>query len=355
MRTYFAILILSALASFLATPWARKIAEKLGAIDLPSDRKIHAHPTPRLGGIAVFIGFLAPLASFYLWQNRVTAIFRNYEKPVFALVLAGISMLVLGIYDDCRGADARKKFAVQIPAALFLYYFGFRVDILSNPFGQPIHLGWLGLPFSVLWILMITNAINLLDGIDGLVPGVTAVIALSLGIINVIYGNTIIAILTFSLAGACAGFLPHNFAPARIFLGDSGSLFVGMTLSGISMYSLFKGTTATLIAVPLVLFGLPLFDTASVMIGRIATGRPVFQADKSHIHHRLLQLGLSQRQAALFLYAVTILLGAISVTMSSDHGSRGELMQAASSIMLVLATSWLIWKMRVAREDRCSP
>src|SRR5256885_11576768 len=181
MRTYFAILILSALASFLATPWARKIAEKLGAIDLPSDGKIHAHPTPRLGGIAVFIGFLAPLASFYLWQNRVTAIFRNYEKPVFGLLLAGISMLALGIYDDCRGADARKKFAVQIPAALFLYYFGFRVDVLSNPFGQPIHLGWFALPFSVMWIVMITNAINLLDGIDGLVPGVTAVIALSLG------------------------------------------------------------------------------------------------------------------------------------------------------------------------------
>jgi UDP-GlcNAc:undecaprenyl-phosphate GlcNAc-1-phosphate transferase len=355
MRTYIAILILSAIASFLATPLARKLARILGAIDLPSDRKIHANPTPRLGGIAVFIGFVAPLASFYLWQNRVTSIFRNYEKPVFALTLAGISMLALGIYDDCRGANAGKKFAVQIPAALFLYWFGFRVDLLSNPFGQPIQLGWLGLPFSVLWIVMITNAINLLDGIDGLVPGVTAVISLSLGIINVIYGNTIIAVLTFCLAGACAGFLPHNFAPARIFLGDTGSLFVGMTLAGISMYSLFKGTTATLIAVPLVLFGLPLFDTASVMIGRLASGRPVFQADKSHIHHRLLELGLSQRQAVLFLYAVTILLSAISVSMSSDHGSRGQIMQAAASLLLVLATGWLVWRMRVAREDRCSP
>jgi UDP-GlcNAc:undecaprenyl-phosphate GlcNAc-1-phosphate transferase len=236
-----------------------------------------------------------------------------------------------------------------------LYFFGFRIDILSNPFGQTIQLGVLSLPFSVLWILMITNAINLLDGIDGLVPGVTAVISLSLGIINVIYGNTIIAVLTFCLAGACAGFLPHNFAPARIFLGDTGSLFIGMTLAGISMYSLFKGTTATLIAVPLVLFGLPLFDTMSVMIGRLAKGRPVFQADKSHIHHRLLELGLSQRQAALFLYVVTILLSAISVTMSADHGTRGEVMQAAASVMLVVATGWLIWKMRIAREDKCSP
>jgi UDP-GlcNAc:undecaprenyl-phosphate GlcNAc-1-phosphate transferase len=355
MRTYIAILILSALASFLATPWARKLAQRLGAVDVPSERKIHSQPTPRLGGIAVFIGFCLPLTTFYILQNRVSAIFRNYEKPVGALVLAGIAMLVLGIYDDCRGADARKKFAVQIPAALFLYYFGFRVDILSNPFGQPIHLGWLSLPFSILWILMITNAINLLDGIDGLVPGVTAVIGLSLGIINVVHGNTLIAVLTFCLAGACAGFLPHNFAPARIFLGDAGSLFIGICLAGISMYSLFKGTTATLIVVPLVLFGLPLFDTTSVMIGRFAKGRPLFQADKSHIHHRLLELGLSQRQAALFLYAVTMLLGAISVSMSADHGSRGEAMQLAASLLLVLATGWLVWKMRSARENRCTP
>src|SRR3954469_24780250 len=144
MRTYIAILILSALGSFLATPWARRLPKKIGAVDQPSDRKIHSQPTPRLGGIAVFIGFCLPFGIFYILQNRVSAIFRNYEKPVLALVLAGIAMLILGIYDDCRGADARKKFAVQIPAALFLYYFGFRVDVLSNPFGQPIHLGWLG-------------------------------------------------------------------------------------------------------------------------------------------------------------------------------------------------------------------
>jgi UDP-GlcNAc:undecaprenyl-phosphate GlcNAc-1-phosphate transferase len=355
MRTYIAILILSALGSFLATPWARRLAKKIGAVDQPSDRKIHSQPTPRLGGIAVFFGFCLPFAIFYILQNRVSTIFRNYEKPVLALVLAGIAMLILGIYDDCRGADARKKFAIQIPTALFLYFFGFRVDILTNPFGAPIHLGWLSLPFSILWIVMITNAINLLDGIDGLVPGVTAVIGLSLGIINVVYGNTFIAVLTFCLAGACAGFLPHNFAPAKIFLGDTGSLFIGITLAGISMYSLFKGATATLIAAPLVLFGLPLFDTTSVMIGRMARRKPLFQADKSHIHHRLLELGLSQRQAAMFLYAVTILLGAISVSMSGDHGARGELLQAAASVLLALATGWLVWRMRCAREHRCSP
>jgi UDP-GlcNAc:undecaprenyl-phosphate GlcNAc-1-phosphate transferase len=356
MRTYFAIFIVAALASFLATPWARRLAQKLGAMDLPSERKIHREPTPRLGGMAVFIGFVVPMACFYIFQNRVSTVFLDYETPVAALVAAGAIMLGLGIYDDCKGADARKKFAVQIPAALILYYFGnFRIDVLSNPFGDPIHLDWLSLPLSLLWILIITNAINLLDGIDGLVPGVTAITALSLGVIHALSGNVFIAVLTFCLGGACLGFLPHNFAPARIFLGDSGTLFVGMTLAGISMYSLFKETTATLIAVPLLLFGLPLFDTTSVVLGRMARRKPLFQADKSHVHHRLLELGLTQRQAALFLYAITTLLGLLAILMSFDLGWQANILQVGATALLILATGWIVWKMRRARLAPCSP
>lgn len=356
MRTYFAIFVLSALAAYLATPWARRLAQKLGALDLPSDRKVHRSPIPRMGGVAVFIGFCLPLGAFYVFQNRVSTIFRTYETPVAALLIAGVAMLFLGIYDDCKGADARKKLCVQIPAALCLYFFGgYRIDILSNPFGEQIELGLFALPLSVLWVVMITNAINLLDGIDGLVPGVTAVIGLSLAIINVIYGNIFIAVLTFSLAGACLGFLPHNFAPAKIFLGDTGSLFIGITLAGISMYSLFKSATATLIAVPLFLFGLPLFDTTAVMIGRMAERRPLFQADKSHVHHRLLDLGLNQRQAAVYLYVVTGLLGALAISMSMETSSASEVIQWVSATLLILATSWLAWKMRSARLERCTP
>jgi UDP-GlcNAc:undecaprenyl-phosphate GlcNAc-1-phosphate transferase len=351
MRTFIGIFVVAALGAFFATPWARRLAHRLGALDLPSARKIHSKITPRLGGTAVFFGFCAPLLTFYLIENRVTTIFLNYEKATLALVLAGVAMLGLGIYDDCKGADARKKLSVQTLTAAGLFFAGFKIDIISNPFGAPIQLGWFSLPLSVLWMVMITNAINLLDGIDGLVAGVTAIIALSLGIINVLYGNIFIAVLTFCLSGACLGFLPHNFAPSRIFLGDSGSLFIGMTLAGISMYSLFKERTATLLAVPLVLFGLPLFDTTSVLIGRWARGTPLFQADKSHIHHRLLELGLTQRQAALFLYAVTLLLSVLSISTITN----GEGVQAAAAFFLALATGWLIWRMRLAREARCSP
>jgi len=351
MRTYLAILFLSAAATYLATPFARRLAIFLKAMDLPSARKIHLEPTPRLGGVAVFIGFCVPFVGFYIWQNRVSEIFKNYETAVFSLVIGGGMMLALGIYDDCKGADARKKFIAQILAALWLYFFGgFRIEVLSVPFHGSVHLGWFGLPISILWIVMITNAINLLDGIDGLVSGVTATIALALGIINVYYGNTIIAVLTFCLAGACLGFLPHNFAPARIFLGDSGSLFIGIVLGGISMFSLFKSATATLIAAPLILFGLPLFDTTSVMIGRLAARQPLFKADKSHIHHRLLELGLSQKQAALYLYSITGLLSALSIATVIE----GERLQVFAALLLVLAIGWLGWKMRAARL-RCSP
>lgn len=352
MKTYLGIFFVATVAAYFATPWAKRLAHKLGALDVPSERKIHSKITPRLGGVAVFFAFCMPLVAFYIIENRVTTIFLNYETPTFALVAAGAMMLLLGIYDDCKGADARKKFSVQIVAATFLYFVGnFKIDVLSNPFGNPIELGWLSFPLSLLWIVMITNAINLLDGIDGLVAGVTGTIALSLGVINVIYGNIFIAVVTFALAGACFGFLPHNFAPARIFLGDSGSLFIGMILAGISMYSLFKENTVTLLAAPLVLFGLPLFDTTSVMVGRMARRQPLFQADKSHIHHRLLSLGLTQRRASLYLYAVTFFLGVLSV--ASARG--GEKLQAVAAFFLVLATGWLIWKMRVAREQQCSP
>ena len=350
MKTFIGLFFVASLAAFFATPWARRLARYLGALDIPSDRKIHSRITPRLGGVAVFFGFCMPLITFYLIENRVTTIFLDYETPTFALVLAGAMMLALGIYDDCKGADARKKFTVQIIAATFLYFLGnFRIDILSNPFGDPIHLGYFSYPLSVLWMVMITNAINLLDGIDGLVAGVTAIIALALGVINVIYGNIFIAVLTFCLAGACLGFLPHNFAPARIFLGDSGSLFIGMTLAAISMYSLFKEKTATLLAVPLVLFGLPLFDTTSVVIGRMAGRKPLFQADKSHIHHRLLELGFETRQAAVFLYIVTSLLSLLTIAAILDR----EKVQGAAAFFLVLATGWLVWKLRAARKQRC--
>jgi len=348
-KTYIAVLVLSAAASFLLTPLARRVAVWLGAIDHPGERKIHTEPMPRLGGLAVFGGFCFPWGFFYLLDNRVTATFQNYERLFAALVAGAVVMLALGVVDDVKGLRAAPKLAVQVAAAAGLYFGGYQIDALSNPFGPPIQLGGLALPVSVLWIVGITNAINLLDGIDGLAAGVTACIALALAAINVTYGNIIVALLTLCLAGACAGFLPHNFAPARIYLGDSGSLFLGLVLACIGILSLFKAATATFIATPLILFALPLFDTTSVFVGRLWRGAPVFRGDRTHVHHRLLALGLNHRQAALFLYAITFLMGLAAVALTARQTPVTLLVGGLLLALLLGALGWH-WRKRKGDE-----
>ncbi|HEY1171519.1 MAG TPA: MraY family glycosyltransferase [Verrucomicrobiae bacterium] len=334
-KTYLAVLVMSALASFFLTPLARKLAFKWGAIDKPDPRKVHKEPMPRLGGLAVFGGFCAPWLAFYLLDNRVTVTFQNYEKLFLALMIAASLMLLLGVADDVKGLNAKQKFSFQTMTALALYFGGYQITLLSNPFGGSIALGWLALPVSVLWIVGVTNAINLLDGIDGLATGVTVCIALSLAVINIMNDNIMVALLTLCLAGSCLGFLPHNFSPAKIFLGDSGSLFIGLVLSGIGIISLFKVTTAAIVIVPVMLFGIPLFDTTAVFFGRLMRGDPLFKADKTHLHHRLLHMGMDHRQASLLLYAVSAALGGVAIYVNVYHSPRTVLI--ASALVALLA------------------
>jgi UDP-GlcNAc:undecaprenyl-phosphate GlcNAc-1-phosphate transferase len=317
MKTYFTILMLSALTTFLVTPLVRRLAFAIGAMDVPDARKIHAAPMPRLGGVAVFAGFALPWLLLYLMNNRVAQVFQQYERQFLGLLLGGFAILLVGVVDDVKPMRALHKLLAQLAVAAGLYFAGFRITELSVPFTSSVlPLGWLALPATVLWIVALTNAINLLDGIDGLVSGVTATISLALALINILTGNVLVALVTFCLAGAALGFVPYNFSPARIFLGDSGSLFMGLTMACIGTLSLFKAATATFVLVPLVLFALPLFDTTSVMLGRMRRGQHIFTPDKTHVHHRLLRLGLTQRQAATLLYAVTIFLGLAAVLLS---------------------------------------
>jgi UDP-GlcNAc:undecaprenyl-phosphate/decaprenyl-phosphate GlcNAc-1-phosphate transferase len=313
MRTYFAVLIWSTLATFFLTPLAKKVAFQWGAIDLPNERKIHNGAMPRLGGLAVFWGFCFPWIAFYFLENRLAIEFRDYETIFGVLLLGGTAMLGLGIYDDVKGIAPWQKLFFQLLIAVGLYFGGFQIVRLSNPFGDLWELGWLSLPVSVLWIVGLTNAINLLDGIDGLVTGITACISLALALMNIMGNNTMVALLTLCLAGACLGFLPYNFSPARIFLGDSGSLFIGLILACTVMLSQHKATTGTFVVVPLILLGLPLYDTATVVFGRMRRGQPIFRADRSHVHHRLLNQGLSQKQTAWILYGITVVLGVLAV------------------------------------------
>jgi UDP-GlcNAc:undecaprenyl-phosphate GlcNAc-1-phosphate transferase len=260
-------------------------------------------------------------------------------------------MLVLGVYDDCKGADASKKFIAQIVIAVGLWWGGFRISQIENPWAvESFGLGHFSLPLTVLWIVGVTNAINLLDGIDGLVAGVTACIALSLAVINAISGNIIVTLLTLALAGACVGFLGHNHAPANIFLGDSGSLTIGLVLACIGIVSVFNqgsGSASPIITVPLILFSLPLFDTLRVMVLRLLRGVSIFQADRNHVHHRLLDLGLNHRQAAWTLYGVAASTGLLAITLSLLDSVQQVVV--SSVFATVLAGLYWLWRSRARK------
>lgn len=346
MKTYLGVLLLAFLSTYFLTPLAKRLAFFLGAVDQPNERKIHKVPMPRLGGVAVFAGFCIPLATLYFLQNRVAYTFLDYEKLIASLMIGATCMMAVGFYDDVKGAGATKKFLVQIAVALGLYLAGFRITIISNPFGgAPLDLGLFGVPISVFWIVGLTNALNLLDGVDGLISGVTAIIALSLAVINIYDGNIIVALLTLSLAGSCLGFLPHNFNPAKIFMGDAGSLFIGCVLGCVGMFSLFKAVTATFILAPLLLFGLPLYDTLSVMVGRMRRGQSVFKADKTHVHHRLLRLGWNSRETVLYLYCITMLLGILAIDLAISRTPL-TLLFAAAVLSIMILRVWLIYRRR---------
>jgi UDP-GlcNAc:undecaprenyl-phosphate GlcNAc-1-phosphate transferase len=349
-KTYIVMFAFSALGSAAFTPLAIHLAFKLGAVDQPNARKIHSKPMPRLGGLAVFVGFLMPWVGLYFLENPVSRTFQNYEKLFGGLVAAACGMFALGVYDDIKGAKAIKKLLAQIFTAVCLFVAGYRIEAVSNPFGPLITLGWFSLPITVLWIVGITNSINFLDGIDGLVAGVTFITAMSLAVINAMTGYVLLALLTVCLSGACLGFLPYNHSPAKIFLGDSGSLTIGMVLACVGVLTLFHdvpyhATASSYISIPLILFGLPLFDTTRVMFKRLRKGVSVFQPDKMHVHHRLLSLGLSQRQAAWLLYFVAASLGGMSIFLT--HLQAGQQKQLSFLFAGLALGGYLVWKLHL--------
>lgn len=302
----------AAFLSAVATPLLIRLAKRVGLIDAPSTGKIHLRPTPTGGGLAVFVAFFLPLWATVLSMG-------GREAELRALVgLTGASMLVvaLGLYDDARGAGALRKLAVQIPAALLLYLAGFRVERLTNPFGPELVLGPLALPLTVLWVLAITNAVNLIDGLDGLAAGIGLIAALTLAGVGFARGEALLLVLSATLGGSLLGFLRYNFPPARIFLGDTGSLFVGLLLSVISLVENRKATLALALVVPIVAMLVPILDAGWAVVRRVRNGQHPFRGDTEHLHHRLLMLGLTQRRAVLSMWATSAYFGLLAFVFS---------------------------------------
>lgn len=318
---------------YLLLPLVKSFANKIGAIDVPKDaRRMHRRPIPRLGGLAIFGGFLVSELLF-------VDVFGNRQMQ--SILLGAVVIVVLGVLDDAMDLPAKLKFVVQIAAACIPACNGVTILAISNPniFSEHRYwvLGWLSIPVTVFWIVAVTNAVNLIDGLDGLAIGVSAISAGAMLMIALLTADAVVALTMAALVGACIGFMPYNLNPARMFMGDTGATFLGYILAVMSIQGLFKLYAIISFIVPFLILGLPIFDTAYAFIRRILHGQSPMQADRGHIHHRLIDMGLSQKQAVALLYTIAVMLGLSAVVLSTGGISRALILFAALCITAVLA------------------
>ena len=343
MTSLFAFILALAI-SFACTPAVRMLAIKIKAVDVPKDnRRMHKVPIPRMGGLAIFAGFLVSVLFFVPLGTE----FRS-------ILIGALILVVLGIIDDIVALKPRTKFAGQIIAALIPALSGVSIHGIVNPFvpGQYSTLGIFSIPLTVIWIVGITNAVNFIDGLDGLACGVSAIATVTMFIIAVLFGETYIALMMAALAGACLGFLPYNMNPAKIFMGDTGSMFLGYILATVSIQGLFKFYAVISFAVPFILLGLPIFDTGFAIVRRLLKGQSPLQADRGHVHHRLIDLGFDQKQSVAILYAFSALMGLTAVILARTNESKLIILAIAVLVCFFLAMSLMSFEKHHRAEEQ---
>ena len=336
--------ILALAISFACTPAVRMLAIKIKAVDVPKDnRRMHKVPIPRMGGLAIFAGFLVSVLFFVPLGTE----FRS-------ILIGALILVVLGIIDDIVALKPKTKFAGQIIAALIPALSGVSIHGIVNPFvpGQYSTLGIFSIPLTVIWIVGITNAVNFIDGLDGLACGVSAIATVTMFIIAVLFGETYIALMMAALAGACLGFLPYNMNPAKIFMGDTGSMFLGYILATVSIQGLFKFYAVISFAVPFILLGLPIFDTGFAIVRRLLKGQSPLQADRGHVHHRLIDLGFDQKQSVANLYAFSALMGLTAVILARTNESKLIILAIAVLVCFFLAMSLMSFEKHHRAEEQ---
>lgn len=308
---YFILFIIAMIISFAFTPLVKRLAIKLDIIDVPKDeRRIHKKPIPLIGGLSIYISFSVMLiGTGYMTDEKL------------GVLIGGTIILIGGLLDDKYDLRPAHKLIFQVAAALVLIFMGVEISLLTNPFTKYISMfnleKWLSVPITLLWIVGVTNAFNLIDGLDGLASGLALISSVSMFIVSMITGRYEAVLLCSILSGSILGFLPYNFNPASIFLGDTGSQLLGFLLSSIAIIGAVKSATAITLAVPIIVLGVPIYDTAFAIIRRKLNGKPIMQADKGHIHHRLLALGYSQKKVVIIMYVISGILGLISILAAS--------------------------------------
>ena len=318
---------LSFFISFGVSPLAILISKKTGALDIPGDdRRMHKHPVPRLGGIAIFVSFAICL--LILWALLSADIIVDVDademtEKIRAILIAGTLIFILGLVDDFKNIKARYKFIGQIVCAALAFVLGVRIPAIAL-FGWQFSddsAGGIFVSFiiTVIWLVAITNMINLIDGLDGLAAGVTGIAALAIAYTAYLNGYYTAALAMAILAGAALGFLPFNFYPAKIFMGDSGAMFLGFAIAAVSIISPAKSATLVAIIAPVLVLGVPAFDIVFAIFRRRRGGKPVFEADKGHLHHQLSRIGIGQRRSTLMFYGISGIMGIAAITLSRDH------------------------------------
>jgi len=331
---FFAIFFLSLLFSFVLTRYVRDFATRRGWVAIPSqERHLHASPLPRLGGVAIFLSFSLTMLAAALLASYIPRLHAAFSARTLLTILVPASLVfLLGLYDDLYTIGPYSKFAVQSLAATMLFMGGLRILNVPVLFGEHQLPWFVGLPLTILWVLAITNAFNLIDGLDGLAAGSALFSTMVVFVVALLNGPTLVEVMTIALAGAILGFLRFNFNPATIFLGDSGSLFIGFLLSALALFGAQKAPTIVAIAIPIVSFGLPILETVLSIVRRLISGRPVFTADREHIHHKLLQHGLTHRQVVILLYGVSAIFAMLSLFLLWPTGSSLGLVLAVLGI-----------------------
>jgi len=322
--------IIAGLISFIMTPLVIKIARRFGAVDIPKDdRRMHKTPMCLWGGIAIFTGFFV---SMFLFSNISTV-------KLVGLFIASLIVLVTGMIDDIKPLGAKIKLLMQIAAALVLVFSGYKINYFTDFFGDSGVIqvsNWAALPITVIWIVGVTNTVNLIDGLDGLAAGISAIAAVTLSYIAILNHRYDAAMITLILAGSSIGFLPYNFNPAKIFMGDTGALFLGLVLAAVSVEGALKGATAITVVVPILALGVPIFDTAFAILRRLINKRPIMEADKGHLHHRLMSIGLGQKKTVLSMYLISALLGAGAIALLKQNWLHAGVLLGLAAIVVFI-------------------
>lgn len=318
--------------SFAITPPVKKLAVKIKAVDVPKDgRRMHSHPIPRLGGLAIIFGFAVSVMCF-----------GQMSRSLASVLLGALIIAAMGVVDDIKALDAKPKFLIQIVAATIAVVGGdLKIQVFTNPniFSDAAYLvlpDWVSIVITIIWIVFITNAVNFIDGLDGLAAGVSAIMSVSLVFIASRLGEYSVAVIGAALMGACFGFLPYNFNPAKIFMGDTGSTFLGFILATLSIQGVFKSYAIISFAVPLLILGLPLLDASFAMIRRILKGQSPMKADRGHLHHRLIDMGFSQKQTVFILYVISGILGITAIILAESGTLRAILLLVCVIVFLIV-------------------